>query len=191
MQVLIRMALASVLLLALCVAFCLFLFWSRHYDPSEYRGDGRLEDAGPWRFPRYRIILPQMPIGGFHEHKFLINGAPTMSATLALKIHLQDSGGTYANLAESAQRVKDLPLDIRCRVLDDRGELMYAAEGTPAAWEVAASQQQLELWHPALRDLTIKRGRCYLLEIALRPADEFPMAAAITPTLLGGGSETP
>src|SRR5438093_9846094 len=57
------------------------------YSSRAYKGDGRLQDSGPFAFaPRYVISLSELDFGVEGERNFSFNGAPPAPMTLTLRL---------------------------------------------------------------------------------------------------------
>lgn len=192
MRVLMYAAAAIALVCTMWFAVRMFMMWKGiPYDSRSYCGDGHLVDTGPASFPRYRIILPAMYVTASKSQKFLIQGAPPISATLMLDIKFPIGNRMNARVEDDINQIKELPLIIRCRLTDEHGNSICSRSASVTEWEVAASMNQLGLWHPSLRDIILKRGGAYELVVDISSVADVPVDLVVTPMLQGGGAETP
>lgn len=190
MQVLMRLASASALLVSemcLCTLICGCVRTSGH-GQNRYQGDGRFVDLGPESFPRYRLALPTISLEASRKERFQIGAFPRFSATVLLALEGPSVSHSHV-LAERESQVKNLPIRLVCRLMDPDGIVVADTETSGTDWHVSASINRTRLWHDDLRDISIRSGCLYYVEIEAEVSGAVPDGLTITPLIEGGGRE--
>jgi hypothetical protein len=169
------------------IAFAIWWLWS--YRITEYRGDGKITDAGTWNYPRYRIELSQIPFFESSVHQFKLAGLSSGQMTLTLDV----VGKTEKNRVELTR----LKTRIEATLLDDEGRTVCKAFGIPSdgtrenAWILSSSDISAAFYNQSCVDIDIHRSRSYTLAVRLIEVDPDSPRAYLVPILSGGGNELP
>ena len=175
------------------IAFSFFIglaiWWSLSYRITEYRGDGKITDAGAWNYPRYHIELGQIPLFDSGIHEFNLTGLPSEQMTLELVI----AGKTGKDRAE----LTGLKTKIEASLVDNEGRTACKAFGIPSdgiqenAWILTSSSTFAAFYNHACVDVDTRRTRSYTLTVRLTEVDSSSPRAYLVPILSGGGNELP
>jgi hypothetical protein len=177
----------------LCALYCLVYVvcgcaQSTMPRPPSRHGDGTFIDCGTDGFPRYRVIFPSLSLAETRTGRFRAEGLPKMPATLLLVLN-----GVPASASESLighqKKIEELPITVRCRIVDEAGAVLADSQAGSHGWNVAASVTSTELWHQNLRDIRVKNGDCFTIDIEVSGSDGVLKDLTITPVLQGGGLE--
>ncbi len=162
---------------ALLIAFA--IWWLRSYRITEYRGDGKITDAGTWNYLRYRIELSQIPFFESGVYQFNLAGLPSGKMTLTL----DSTGKTEKNRVQLTR----LKTRIEATLLDDAGHTVCRAFGIPSdgirenAWNLSSSDISAAFYNHSCVDIDIHRPRSYTLAVRLTEVDPDSPRAYLVP----------
>jgi hypothetical protein len=162
------------------------------YRTSEYRGDGVITDRGFWSYPRYRLWMPELLLTETAQHSYSLDGLPTEDFTFGLRIVNVTVEGQNV-LPEDFEAVRnDLSVSIEVRITDEQGETVAYAPSSPVQeWISSASVLRTYLWHDELRDVRLRRGREYRLDVDIHTEAVNGTRVVGEAFLEGGGNELP
>lgn len=165
----------------LLFALLLMTYWLWPYHPQNFLGDGRIADAGFWSYPRYRITFDPIAIHQSGKHDYEFSGQPTSPLTFSLKL--------AGDQSDALRRNASTRIDATLTATD--GKICAQAGGEIDQWKIAIAGNQVELWHPGLRDIKLSTYKPIILSIAVtcNAPDSTPIM--VQPALSGGGNELP
>ncbi len=171
------------------ISIALILWSVTSYRISRFRGDGVISDSGFWSYPRYHISLAPIPLFEAGAHKFSLTGLPPEEMSLIL-----DVPGKAEKDRVILSKLKN---KIDASVVDDKGHVVCKASGfisdgiTENGWIITSSDSSAALYQKACVDMSVHRGRTYVLTVSLSDVDSDSKTIYLRPYLSGGGNELP
>jgi hypothetical protein len=154
------------------------------YSVNAFSGDGQITDTGYWSYYRYHITLPKVQIAERRVYKFSFQGVPHEHFGFGLALD---------NMAQlrALQAVKDR-LRIGVTLQDETDKIICEVSLAPLAqWIESSSQTSVQYWHKGCRDFVLDTARAYTVVLTLEVEGHNVAPIVLTPTLEGGGNETP
>lgn len=177
----------ALLAFALALAgLCLGCWHWRHrlwYSTRLFSGDGEISDLGFWSYPRYRIAMPSVRLGGVASHRFTLRGLPPKSLCFGLVLDDTSTG----DLLESLKGAVNVSL----KVQDEHGKLLCRVEAPLGKWVRMWSQTEIMYWHEQSRDLATDPRSTYTIDLLVDGKAPPGSVISMTPTLQGGGIDLP
>jgi hypothetical protein len=142
--------------------------------------DGRLTDSGFLSYPRFTVSFPQVLLQA--DGVCVLTFQSPTDAPMTLMLELV---GEQASLPSKGTAA------ISACIKDNAGRVMYTVTDLVSEWHCAESQNARRLWHDVTRDMHLRKGHLYRLEIKGLALEERTPGVVVLPTLSGGGNELP
>jgi hypothetical protein len=157
-----------------------------HYRGWRYRG-GRLVNNGIFSRPRFEAQFPPIALNVPGTYEYTFSRFPAADAAVMLATPSEPSVAS----------IEGLTTKVRLRVIDQNGQLLCDATGSPGEKSdehrliVTSSSGVSALWHMRCARLQLQACNACRLTIVIGPVDPATPRLSIVPTIQGGGIELP